>query len=281
MILPKLFSKEKELRMVWRIERDGRISYIAGAAHLFHYSFEGSLRRYINNLDTVLLESPLDEASLMRVVDSGVKGKGFPSLYNSLDTETINKIYNKIGYHTSDLSTFVRYKDLFMVKESPDIDPLQIQGLRPWMAFFKVWFQYLRNNGWRYMMDVDAFKIAIELGKKVHFLETIEEQIAALDGIPFERIVNFFNKMDNWKYYREFYVKPFLKGDLKGIMSVAEIYPARCESIIEKRDPILYNRIKPFLEKGNTFALVGIMHIQGIKEMILDDNYAIHQVDQN
>ena len=33
-------------------------------------------------------------------------------------------------------------------------------------------------------MDVEAFHIARELGKKIAFLETIADQLNALDGIP-------------------------------------------------------------------------------------------------
>jgi len=32
-------------------------------------------------------------------------------------------------------------------------------------------------------MDLDALKVAEELGKEIHFLEKIEEQIEALNGI--------------------------------------------------------------------------------------------------
>lgn len=275
MNLRELFTKERELRMIWRIERDGKISYLAGASHFFRYSFKKSLRRYIINLDTVLLEGPLDEESMERVIDSGEKGEGFPSLYNSLDNDTINKILAEIGYHSPDISSLVRYKDLLITKEVPDPDPLQIEGLRPWMAFFKIWFSYLGKHGWRYTMDVDTFKIAKELGKDVYFLETIGEQIEALNGIPLERIVNYLKRVELWKKYRKFYVKNFLKGNIENIMSLAEEFPARCESIIEKRDPILCERMNTFFGKGNIIALVGVVHIQEIKRLLLKNGYVI------
>jgi uncharacterized protein YbaP (TraB family) len=146
------------------------------------------------------------------------------------------------------------------------------------MAFFKIWFSYLRKQGWRYTMDLDTLKIAKELGKDAYFLETIEEQIEALNRIPLERIVNYLKRVELWKKYMKFYVKNFLKGDLENIMSVAEGFPTRCESIIDKRDPILYERMKPFLEKGDTFAMVGITHIAGIRKMLLKDGYNVSQI---
>jgi pheromone shutdown protein TraB len=61
------------------------------------------------------------------------------------------------------------------------------------------------------------------------------------------------------------------------LISYSKEFPTFCESIIDKRDPILYERMKPFLEKGNTLALVGITHIRGIREMLLKDEYTITQ----
>ena len=38
------------------------------------------------------------------------------------------------------------------------------------------------------MMDVDALKIAKKLDKDIHFLESIDDHIKALDGSPFQRL---------------------------------------------------------------------------------------------
>ncbi len=279
MKLKEIFTKEKELKMIWRLKKEAKASYLIGASHFFKCSFRNSLRMYISKLDTVLLEGPLDDVSMKRVADFGQKAEGFPSLYDSLDNDTINKIAKETGYHLHGMmSSFVRYHDLFVTKESTDQDMLQIKGLRPWMAFFKIWFQYLEKNGWKCKMDVDAFNIAKELDKNVYFLETIEEQIDALNAIPFERIVNYLKKIEIWQKYRKLYVKNFLKGDIENIMSLAEMFPTRCESIIDKRDPILFERMTPFLEKGNAFIMVGVTHIPGIMKMLLQDGYDASQI---
>ena len=66
--------------------------------------------------------------------------------------------------------------------------------VRPWMAFFSVWSALLN---WKYSMDVEAYHTAQKLGKKIGFLETIEDQLAALDGVPFERFVNYLNHIEH------------------------------------------------------------------------------------
>jgi uncharacterized protein YbaP (TraB family) len=275
MKLWRFISKERELKMVWETRRDEQRSYLAGTAHFFPYSFKTSLSRYISNVNTVLLEGPLDESAMEMVVERASGGKE-PSLYNILDARTINKIKRELAHPLGGLSSFASYMDVFKTSGG-DLLYRQIKGQSPWMAFFNIWSLYLKKRGWRYTMDLDALGIAKQLGKEVYFLEKIEEQLEALKGIPLERIVNFLQKIERWNEYARRYVTHYLRGDLEGLMSAAREFPTRCEAIIEKRDPILYKRMKPFFEKGNTIAIVGITHIQGIKRMFLDDGYVFEE----
>ena len=72
MSLYQLLTTEKKLRMMWKVEKDGKASYLVGAAHFFPYSFKKSLSQYINNAETVLLEGPLDETNMNKVIEQGV-----------------------------------------------------------------------------------------------------------------------------------------------------------------------------------------------------------------
>ena len=269
----RLFSKDRELRMIWRIEKDYRISYLIGSAHFFPYSFKRSLTRYIGNADTVLFEGPLDEDNMNKVVEQGSKGDNNSSLNGVLDDSTIKEI-NKLEYTISTHSYLGTYAMTFGQSTDNSLYE-QIKGQRPWMAFFYIWLYYRERNSWMYKLDMDAFKIANEMGKDFHFLEKIDEQIAALDAVPVERIVNFLKKINKWDGYAKKYVRYYLRGDLDRLLSSATEFPTVCESIIDKRDPILYERMKPFLEKGNTVAVVGITHIQGIKELLIKDGYSV------
>lgn len=274
MNLHNLISKEKDLKMVWKIERNGKRSYLAGTVHFFPYSFKKSLARYISSVDIVLLEGPLDVGTMRRVVDYSLLEKGEVSdLYGALEKETIIQINRELARPRRGLSSFPSYADIFKPKAGDFL--YSLAALKPWMAFFTIWFQYLEKRGWRYMMDVDAFKIAQQLGKDIHFLEKIEEQLEALDGIPLERIVYFLKKIRHWSTYARAYVKCYLKGDLEDLMSIAEDFPSRCESVIDKRDRILYERMRGFFEKGNAIALIGSPHIREIKRMFLEDGYKL------
>jgi uncharacterized protein YbaP (TraB family) len=142
------------------------------------------------------------------------------------------------------------------------------------MAFFAIWSAFLN---WNHSMDVEAFHIAKNLGKKIQYLETIEDQLAALDGIPFERIVRYFNSIKNWKAYQEMFLRFFLEGDLEKFVSLTGEFPTRCESIITKRDPIFFKRLKTIFEEAKTTAFVGVAHIPGVRKMFLDEGYQVNQ----
>lgn len=273
--------KEKQVGMIWKIMRDGRESYLAGTAHFFPYSFKKSLTRYISDVDTVLIEGPLDESNMNKVVKSGLKEEGGPSLHEVLDKELIDRLVKEIAYPFSGSSSFAScYSHLVEGDVNTTLNSMMSE-FRPWLAFFSIWYRYLRVRGWKYSMDLDAFHIASQMDKDIYFLEEIDEQIEALDGIPLERIVDFLKKIEQWKEYTQCYVKCYLKGDLEKLMSAVKEFPTQCESIIGKRDPILHERMKTFFEKGNVIAFVGTTHIQGIKKMLFEDSYKIFPVGSN
>lgn len=263
--------KGKPLRTVWRIEKDRHVSFLIGTAHFSPYSFKKALIKLIQTVDTVLFEGPLDEESMTRVVQYGRQGENTPSLYEALDSAAIREINRQLNVRLTANTTAGSYLQLIHPKSS-DFLEVNTQGVRPWMAFFTVWSAFL---DWKYSMDVEAFHIAQKLGKKIQFLETIEDQLAALDGIPFERLVKYLNNVKNWKAHREMFLRAFLEGDLEKFLSMTGEFPTRCESILTKRDPLFFRRIKTFIEEGKAAAFVGVAHVPGIRDMFLNEGYQV------
>lgn len=266
-------SKERELRMIWEVERGGNRSYLVGTAHFFPYHFRRSLRRYISRVEAVLCEGPLDEESARSVVEYGSKGGAGVSLLDALDPATINRISGELS-HSSPTPTSQRIVRSFMGADPDALDWDRLKGMKPWMAFFQVWSHYLRKNGWTCNMELDALRIAGRLGKPVHFLETIEEQLEALDSVPFGRFVHFLRHVD-WRRSRREHLECYLQGDLEGLMGRVSGFPTVCDAIISKRDPVLWERMKGFLERGPAIAFVGASHCPGIKEMLGEAGYRV------
>jgi len=265
--------KEKPLRTVWKVEKAGRISFLVGTAHFSPYSFKKSLTKLIQGVETVLFEGPLDQESMARVVQYGQQGENTPSLYKALQPAAIKEINRQLGTQSGSSTTAGSYLEILRPTASDLLEELA-RGVRPWMTFFTIWSAFLN---WKHSMDVEALQVAQKLGKKIEYLETIEDQLAALDGIPFERIVNYLNHIKNWRVHKEVFKKAFLEGDIQQFFSMTGEFPTRCESILTKRDPIFFKEIQASSKEGKTVAFVGVAHIPGIRKLFIDEGYRVTQ----
>jgi uncharacterized protein YbaP (TraB family) len=268
-----LWWKEKPLKTIWKVEKAGATSFLVGTAHFSPYSFKKSLTRLIQGVETVLFEGPLDEESMARVVEYGRQGENVPSLYKALEPAAIKEINRRLSAHSGDSSRADSYVDMLRLTVSDPLEELA-RGVRPWMTFFTIWSAFLN---WKHSMDMEAFDIARKLGKKIQYLETIEDQLAALDGIPFERFVNYLNHIEHWKAHKELFLKAFLEGDMERFVSMTGVFPTRCESILTKRDPIFFRGIEASFREGRSAAFVGVAHIPGIRKLFLDEGYQVTQ----
>ena len=265
--------KEKRLRTVWRVGKNGRASYLVGTAHFSPISFRKALIRLVRGSQTVLFEGPLDQESMAAVARYGALGAGTPSVYDAIDPAVIREINRHLADRSGRATMAGSLLDLINVKNSGFLEE-HARGVRPWMAFFTTWSAFL---DYKHSMDVEAFHIARKMGKDIDYLETIEDQLNALDGIPFDRIVTYFNRFQHWGAHRERFGKIFLEGELQNYLSTTGEFPTRCESIIGKRDPIFFRGIRDSFEKRQTTAFVGVGHIPGIRKMFLDEGYSITQ----
>jgi uncharacterized protein YbaP (TraB family) len=268
--------KKKRLRTVWKVEKSGAASFLVGTAHFSPYSFKKALIKLIQGVETVLFEGPLDQESMAQVVRYGGKGEDSRSLIDALDPAVAKEINRQLAALQGPAPKSGSYLDL-IYPTTPDFLEAHTNGVRPWMAFFTIWAAFLN---WKHSMDVEAFRIAQRLGKKIDYLETIEDQLTALDGIPFDNIVNYLNRIEIWNVHKESFAKAFLEGDLQKFSSMTGEFPTRCESIITKRDPLFFERIRTFFDAGKTTAFVGVAHIPGIRKLFLDKGYTVTQEER-
>jgi hypothetical protein len=268
-----LFTRARPLRTVWRVARAGRASCLVGTAHFFPYHFRRSLRSLVGGAGSVLLEGPLDDAAMAQVVESGAARGPGGTLGDALDTATVLKVNAEFGAPAPAFSVHPLYHEIFGADPASQLC-VEVRGLKPWMGFFRIWTHYLREHGWTYRMDLDALRAASDLGRPVQYLETIEEQIAALEGVPLARILHFLGAVD-WTQYRREYVRHFLARRLDALAATARVFPSFCESVLDRRDPVIYERMRPHLERGNAIAFVGILHCPRLIELLRADSYEV------
>ena len=266
-------SDEKELKMIWEVEKNHKRSYLVGTAHFFPYSFKTSLQRCLENAGTIMFEGPLDQDNMAKVVNRGLDKLSSYHIFDDLDQPSISRI-------TRELAPQCRGRDPFFIMNLRKFsieNPLyeMVKEMKPWLAFFTIWSNYLKTNGWKYSVDLEAYALARELGKKIVFLETIEEQINVLESLTRDRIISFLKRVDQWQELTQGYIACYLAGDLERIKSTGLRFPSRHHSVINYRDKILYTRMLECFEAGDAVAFVGAPHVQGVSKLLRADGYQI------
>jgi len=267
-------SAEKELKMIWEIRKNGKTSHLVGTAHFFPYSFNRSFRKYLENARTVLFEGPLDDANMAKVVQAGIEDRQSTHLFDELGKAAVNRITRALMPACRDPNSFFIMNLHTLELENPVYD--MIKGMKPWLAFFSIWHQYLQKNGWKYSVDLEAYTIAKELSKEIVFMETIEEQIRVLEGLAHERIIEFLKNVDHWSDLSREYVRGYLSGDLARLQSLRLRFPSRHHSVINHRDAVFYDRMQAYLNRGNAVVCVGAPHVPGMSELLLKEGYRIY-----
>jgi uncharacterized protein YbaP (TraB family) len=267
--------KEKKLKMIWEVSKTNKRSYLIGTAHYFPYSFKTSLQRYLDIAATVIFEGPLDPDNMNKVQAAGNTGGNHVPLVNDLNSQTITAIYHALFPECRRRNPYWLYNFRTGKTDNPVYD--MIKGMKAWLAFFTIWFEYLKRNGWKYSVDLEAFNIAVESGKKIITLETIEEQITVLEKLSYERIINFLNRVNHWDKYMKDYIKNYLKGDSENLSLIARGYPNRTAAVIDRRDRIFYERMLPYIEQGGAVACIGAPHIRGVSQLLTSDGYLVQK----
>jgi TraB family protein len=261
--------------MVWEVERRGERSRphstLIGAAHFFPRHFRRDLRRLIGEARVVLLEGPLDEAATRKVLEAG-RGLGGLGLYEVAK----GRINARLGIYSAPLDVHGIVRDLIFGRQEEWLEQ-ELRALKPWAAFFGIWTRWRARQGWDHKFDLDAANIAAKLGKETRYLETIEEQIAALEAVPVERFARFLAAGD-WMAYNEGYERHYLAGDLEGLAATAQGFPTYCEPIVGRRDAVLAERMASELEAGGACVIVGVAHCPGVIDRLTQAGYALAQL---
>jgi len=260
--------------MIWEVEKDGCKSHLIGTAHFFPHSFKTSLTRCLENARIVMFEGPLDPESMAKVVNSGLDQEGGYHLFDDLNRKTIDKITRELAPPCRGRNTFMVLNFRKFRVENPLYD--MVKGMKPWLAFFTIWSNFLKKNDWKHSVDLEAYTIAQELSKKIEFLESIEDQIGVLESLTREPIVAFLNRVDQWHELARGYADCYLAGDLARLKSQGLRFPSRHRSVINHRDKIFYDNMREHFTTGDAVAFVGAPHVRGVSKLLGEAGFQIN-----
>jgi len=261
--------------MVWRVRKHLSESFLVGTAHFSPYSFRESLANLVKESEFALFEGPLNPPSLEKVVAAGMQGQNADSILDDLDAKTLGSIARILGLGGPGQKMLL---DLHGPVPTPKSFLAQALGaMTPWMTFFSIYTAYLKKNGWKHSVDMEAYAIAKELGKTVVFMETIEEQIEVLETLSREQMADFLRRIDSWPTYTRDFMRWYVRGDLAQIARNPYGFPTRNPRVIDRRDPIFCERMRPYLERGGAAVFVGAPHVAGVRRILVDEGYSVDQ----
>ena len=264
---------QRKFAMLWEIEKNGRRSWIGGTAHFFCYSFENSFRELFEKVDTVLFEGPLDPASLGQVSAIGrTPGPESPRVADALTEEDIRRLERVVCGPRGFWARFMGAEH----KNPPDVRHL-LSHTRHWMAFFSLWTSFLARRGWTQSVDLEAWHLALDMGKAVRGMESIPEQIETLESIPIPRIVNFIRSCRKWDRYIQRNVRAYLKGDVDNMFGTSIEFPTRTELVIHRRDARFLERMRPFIEAGRCAVFVGSAHMINLRGLLAEAGFSVRR----
>lgn len=266
--------RQEPFAMLWRLDKHGRTSWIGGAAHFFCCSFERSLRKLFENIDTVLFEGPLDPDSLDAVSRHGHSPDAdAPRVLSFMTEHEVRALSRTVN------GPFPRLARSLSPSLPPVVDvPTRLAETRPWFAFFSLWTAYLERHGWANSVDMDAWNLALDMGKAVLGMESLAEQIASLESAPLPRIVRFLQNHRSWRTLKNRNESAYLWGDMYNMMGTSAEFPTRTEAIIDVRDQRFRERMRPYIERGGTAVFVGSAHMLNLRRMLAEDGFTVTRV---
>lgn len=134
----------------------------------------------------------------------------------------------------------------------------------------------LLNNGKSVAIDMEMYNRAKELKDSVGGIETVEEQMAAINALPAASQVRMVKEMlktyttadDAIKKLTSIYVKQEINSLLSEMNDGAPMDAAFNEALLNKRNIVMANRIDLLVGKTSTMIAVGAGHLGGPQGVI-------------
>jgi len=273
----------------WKIEKEGRpASWLLGTMHVTDprvLAMPEAARAAFAGAATVIVES--DEIADEKKASITIMTRpdltmfsGGKSITDFLDKEDTEKLAEGL--------------------KSRGLSLAAIGRMKPWLITSFVALpacEIARKTAGAAFLDQKLARDALAEGKALKGLETLVEQISALDSLPVEPqvqgLVQTLELGDTLKDVIETMSQLYLSGDTGMIMPMmraaareadedAAAYADFEQRIIVDRNHIMATRATPILSGGNVFMAVGALHLpgpEGVIELLRGEGFTVTAVN--
>jgi len=248
--------------LLWKIKKDDSAdSYLFGTMHISDsrvIKLLSVLQPALKESDVFAMEVVLDDAAQIAISNASLFADD-ELLQDYIDDLQLSRI-NSIMY------------------QYYGVDPNEVNKMKPWAVMATLSSPPPQNN--KTVLDLEIRNLAREFGHKVVGLETIEEQIDALSGMPMSDQLWLLNKSINdfessirlW----ETMIENYLQRDLQALMleqealmdDTTEIDDRFMEKLVDQRNIKMTERLIALIQNGSVFAAIGALHLPGEKGVL-------------
>lgn len=284
MTLVTLASEGIKNLFLWEVTKGKAHFYLFGTMHLGDPKLQGlpsALKNAIDKSDAVRTEVPMDASLQMQAL----------SLMMRSDSKSLKEILPSALY----LRT-----EKYLTQINPQLNLMPFEKMKIWALSTLV---AMMENQLKYptmqAIDAEIYSYALEKGKDVGGIETMEEQIASMDRFSqHEQIMGLESTLDYLEQNGDFIEEMkslYLAGDGKKLMAFIEGTMFKIEKYKQFEEKfmqtLLYDRNKRMTQRMQTlrksdphkqylFAF-GVMHFLGEKsiiEALETDGYDVQRV---
>lgn len=262
-------ESQESQSLLWEISGNGleSPSYLYGTMHVGDkraYKFSKSVMPSFNRCKSFAMEinpsevDPMEMMELMKLKEGTLQDMFTSEQWDSLSTFMMEK-------HHTELSTFNEFSPFFV---------------------YSMMSQSTFKNNKGQALDLYFFEEAKKSRKDLHGLETVEEQISAINTMTRDEqadlLLDVMRGKDSSdpKFHKKM-LKHYSKGDLDKLMEMShdtdmgEDFEA---ALINDRNHRMAERMEPLIKEKPTFVAVGALHLpgeEGVLELLRKKGYTV------
>ncbi len=263
---------------LWRVSSKENSIYVMGSIHLLkkeNYPLADALEKAFEDSKVLVMEvDPAQED------DREVQWRMMQMMFLEKD-ETLEKMIDKDTYEKASV-----------VAPAVGIEMHRVQNFKPWLFAMQLATAKLQTLGFTPDLGLDIYfhGKAVEAGKKVVGLETLEYQLSILDGLSRvdqdQLVRQTLKDLEIIETEMDGIVKAWETGDVgkvnELILKSFREYPAIYEQVITKRTKEWVPEIESLLNLGmKCLVIVGAGHLagdEGLLELLKKKGYTVEQL---
>jgi uncharacterized protein len=247
--------------LLWEVSGNGlsKPSYLFGTFHLVcneDVNFSLNLKQAIAQTDEVYLELDMDDPATLF---------GAMTMLNMKDNKTLKDLYSAEDYKK--VSGFL--------KDSLKLFPIMFQRIKPELLAALLYPKMLACSGTVSLEDA-IMEIAKKQGKEIRGLETMAQQAAVFDSIPYEKqaaeLLKVIDSMDKAKQEFNVLITAYREQKLdeieKQVSSPGSTMAENIDILLDDRNRNWVGQLRTIMKTSAVFVAVGAGHLVGKNGLI-------------